>query len=131
MIGGQLALRIASENFPHGGADEPLCLPLPLRMARAVPVFRCVVRSMKHLRPSRVGSPAVTLSSQGLEAAGVNKQRAHDEKKLDWVKRRCAGETAKSIAALYDTCPNYVSRATNAVRDADVLTACDAEGAYW
>ena len=89
---------------------------------------------MKNLRPSRAGSPAAALSSQGVVAGTLftcKTQRGHDERKLDWVRRRCAGETLAQIAKAYGTCPSYVSRAINAIRDADVMTAPDAEGAYW
>ncbi len=62
--------------------------------------------------------------------SGVAK-RKHDERILEWIKRRCAGQKVKEIAGQCGASAAHISRATNAVRDADVLTACDAEGAYW
>jgi len=64
-----------------------------------------------------------------------NRKTYGDEMTLEWVRLRCAGETATEIAARYNTTSQAVSVATNRVRRDDLLhsgeRARDVLAGYW
>ena len=57
--------------------------------------------------------------------------RQHDERLLELVAARCSGIKCKTLAMKFQLSESYIRSATNRIKDADSLTACDAEGAYW
>lgn len=62
-------------------------------------------------------------------------ERDRDEAVLDMVSSRATGETVTSISARYAKATQYVSTATNRVRQADVFDSGDdpetVRGFYW
>lgn len=67
--------------------------------------------------------------------SGKRLSRAEDERLLDWLACRTAGQTARQIGGRYGVTQEAVRVATVRVRDADIAESGEpreiVEGGYW